>query len=55
MTATVVVSRDADVLAHAVAARLLTRLVDAQAARGEASVVLTGLGLLVQSDPSLAK
>ena len=45
MTATVVVSRDADVLAHAVAARLLTRLVDAQAARGDASVVLTGGGV----------
>lgn len=45
MTATVVVSRDPDVLAHAVAARLLTRLVDAQAARGDASVVLTGGGV----------
>lgn len=45
MTATVVVSRDADVLAHAAAARLLTRLVDAQAERGTASVVLTGGGV----------
>jgi 6-phosphogluconolactonase len=45
VTATVVVSRDADVLAHAVAARLLTRLVDAQAERGRASVVLTGGGI----------
>ena len=45
MTATVVVSRDADVLAHAVAARLLTRLVDVQAERGTASVVLTGGGV----------
>ena len=45
MTATVVVSRDADVLAHAVAARLLTRLVDAQAERGSSSVVLTGGGV----------
>lgn len=41
----VVVVRDADVLAAAVAARLLTRLVDAQSVRGEASVVLTGGGV----------
>ena len=39
---TVVVVRDAELLADAVAARLLTRLVDAQALRGTASVVLTG-------------
>ena len=43
--ATVVVAHDADVLAEAVAARLLTRLVDAQALRGRASVVLTGGGV----------
>jgi 6-phosphogluconolactonase len=42
---TVVVCKDADVLAAAVAARLLTRLVDAQAVRGRASVVLTGGGV----------
>ncbi len=42
---TVVVSRDAEVLAAAVAARMLTQLVDAQAARGSASVVLTGGGI----------
>ena len=42
---TVVVHRDADVLAEAVAARLLTRLVDCQAVRGRASVVLTGGGV----------
>ena len=42
---TVVVVRDAAVLAEAVAARLLTRLVDAQALRGRASVVLTGGGV----------
>ena len=42
---TVVVSRDPDVLAAAVAARLVTRLVDAQAVRGQASVVLTGGGV----------
>lgn len=39
---TVVVLPDAEVLAAAVAARLLTRLIDAQAERGSASVVLTG-------------
>ncbi len=38
----VVVHRDADLLAQSVAARLVTRLVDAQAARGTAHVVLTG-------------
>ena len=41
----VVVVRDAEVLAAAAAARLLTRLVDAQAHRGTASVVLTGGGI----------
>ncbi len=41
----VVVHRDADLLAASVAARLVTSLVDAQAARGEASVVLTGGGI----------
>ncbi|GGP62240.1 6-phosphogluconolactonase [Saccharothrix coeruleofusca] len=34
--------RDGDLLAAAAAARLVTRLVDAQAARGSASLVLTG-------------
>ncbi|MFD4675908.1 6-phosphogluconolactonase [Lentzea sp. NPDC058450] len=38
----VVVHRDGDLLAAAAAARLVTRIVDAQAARGFASVVLTG-------------
>ena len=38
----VVVHHDADVLAQAVAARLITRLVDVQAARETASLVLTG-------------
>ncbi|GLY51021.1 6-phosphogluconolactonase [Lentzea sp. NBRC 102530] len=38
----VVVHRDGDLLAAAAAARLVTRIVDAQAARGWASVVLTG-------------
>src|SRR4051794_38879455 len=41
----VVVHRDAGLLARAVAARLVTALVDAQAARGHASVVLTGGGI----------
>lgn len=41
-TPTVVVHRDAEVLAKAVAARLITRLVDAQSAKGSASIVLTG-------------
>ncbi|BCJ61321.1 6-phosphogluconolactonase [Micromonospora endophytica] len=40
--ASVAVHADADLLAQAVAARLVVRLLDAQAARGEASVVLTG-------------
>ncbi|SFC81325.1 6-phosphogluconolactonase [Streptomyces aidingensis] len=37
-----VVHRDAPLMAQAAAARLITRVVDAQAARGAASVVLTG-------------
>jgi 6-phosphogluconolactonase len=41
-TPTVLVHRDPDELAAAVAARLVTRLVDLQSARGEASLVLTG-------------
>jgi 6-phosphogluconolactonase len=41
----VVVHATADLLAKAVAARLVTRLVDAQAARRAASVVLTGGGV----------
>lgn len=38
----VVISRDADLLAASAAARLVTTIIDAQAARGWASVVLTG-------------
>jgi 6-phosphogluconolactonase len=41
----VVVHRDETLLARAVAARLVTRLVDVQSARGTASVVLTGGGI----------
>jgi 6-phosphogluconolactonase len=44
-TPTLVVHRDADVLARAVAARLVTRLVDVQSARRTASLVLTGGGI----------
>lgn len=42
MTTDVIVHADAPVLAEAVAARLLVNLIDAQAVRGEASLVLTG-------------
>ena len=44
MTATpqVVVHRNPELLAAATAARLVTKLVDAQAARGYATLVLTG-------------
>jgi 6-phosphogluconolactonase len=41
----VVVHADTELLAAAVAARLVTRVVDAQSARGGASVVLTGGGV----------
>lgn len=42
---TLIVHRDATLLARAAAARLITRLVDVQSARGSASVVLTGGGI----------
>lgn len=54
MTPLVVVHRDAALLARAVAARLVTALVDAQAARGSASVVLTGGGIGIASLRELA-
>ncbi len=41
----VIVHRDPELLAKAVAARLVTRLVDVQSARSDASVVLTGGGI----------
>jgi len=41
----VVVHASEDLLADAVAARLITKLVDAQSARGSANVVLTGGGI----------
>ncbi|MFF3321693.1 6-phosphogluconolactonase [Streptomyces sp. NPDC002889] len=40
--AQLVVHRDKELMAQAAAARLITKVVDAQAARGSASVVLTG-------------
>jgi 6-phosphogluconolactonase len=42
MSETVVVVPDADILASAVAARLVVTIIDAQASRGAANVVLTG-------------
>jgi 6-phosphogluconolactonase len=50
----VLVHRDPDVLAQAVAARLVTHLVDAQAAAGSASVVLTGGSIGIASLTALA-
>jgi 6-phosphogluconolactonase len=44
-TPTVLVHRDQALLARAVAARLITRLVDVQAARGGGHLVLTGGGI----------
>jgi 6-phosphogluconolactonase len=44
-TTEVMVHRDTDELANAAAARLMARIVDAQTARGTASVVLTGGGV----------
>ncbi|WEH32835.1 6-phosphogluconolactonase [Streptomyces sp. AM 4-1-1] len=41
-TPQLVVHRDKELMARAAAARLVTRIVDAQSARGHASVVLTG-------------
>lgn len=49
MTPVVVVRRDGASLATAVAERLLTALVEAQADRGHASVVLTGGGIGIAS------
>jgi 6-phosphogluconolactonase len=50
----IVVHRDAELLAAAAAARLVTRLVDVQAARGHAHVVLTGGGVGTATLASLA-
>jgi 6-phosphogluconolactonase len=51
---TVIVHRDPDELAASVAARLLTRLVDVQAARGSAHLVLTGGRVAARVYSSLA-
>lgn len=48
------VHRDPELLAQAVAGRLVTRLVDVQAARGSGSVVLTGGGIGTATLASLA-
>lgn len=41
----VIVHADANLLAQAVAARLIVKMIDAQASRGQATVVLTGGGI----------
>lgn len=51
----VVVHASPDLLADAVAARLITKLVDAQSARGSASVVLTGGGMGIGALGALRK
>jgi 6-phosphogluconolactonase len=50
----VIIHHDAEILAKAVAARLVTRLVDACAASGHASLVLTGGGIGTQVLAELA-
>ena len=50
----VVVHRDAELLAAAAAARLMVRIVDAQHARGSASIVLTGGGVGIGTLKALA-
>ena len=49
-----IIHRDGELLAKAVAARLVTRLVDAVAARGHGSMVLTGGGIGTQVLAELA-
>jgi len=50
----VVVHRNAEILAAAAAARLMVRIVDAQQARGSASIVLTGGGVGIGTLKALA-
>lgn len=45
MSVEIIVHPDAESLAASVAARLITRVIDAQAAKGQANVVLTGGGM----------
>jgi 6-phosphogluconolactonase len=52
---TVVVHRGSDLLAQAVAARLITRLVDAQSAGGVPSLVLTGGGIAERTYAAVAE
>ncbi|MGQ0625220.1 MAG: 6-phosphogluconolactonase [Sporichthyaceae bacterium] len=54
MTATVIVHSDLATLAAAAAARLVTRIVDAQAATGQASIVLSGGGVGIATLRALA-
>lgn len=51
---TVVVHRSADLLAQAAAARLITRLVDAQSAGGAPALVLTGGGIAARTYAAIA-
>ena len=51
----VIVHADAELLAAAAAARLVTRIVDGQAARGHAHVVLTGGGIGTATLKALAR
>ncbi|MUL43822.1 6-phosphogluconolactonase [Streptomonospora sp. PA3] len=52
---TAVVHRDSSALAKATAARIATRLVDAQSAQGRASIVLTGGGIGIAVLAELAR
>jgi 6-phosphogluconolactonase len=54
VTPSVVVVRDATVLAQAVAARLITTVADVQASRGQASVVLAGGTVAIASLAAVA-
>jgi 6-phosphogluconolactonase len=55
ITPSVIVHRDPDELAAAVAARMITRLTDVQAARGSAHLVLTGGGIAELSYRAVAE
>lgn len=54
MTPTVVVHRDAEALAHSAADRLVTALVEAQAERRSASLVLAGGGMAIATLTAVA-